>query len=193
MDCVFNEYNCRKSKEVEENILRKVNSDFQCQISNFNFFKAEEEQDKTKSAEGMNKSFGTNLTHGHRSLINHETTFLPVACPLGCFRGDFQKEGLPLEWIGSTEDDNLTAELQRLKKLWIGIMKKGRKSVGDECLSFRIMLVNEFSHVAHLDKKANQQTKNTKTSNGGRYSNVMAGKTPRRKVTIAETMNTEYN
>jgi hypothetical protein len=66
---------------------------------------------------------------------------------------------LPLEWIAGTDDQDLTPELQRLKSLWLKIVKKGRKNVGDECLVYRIQMVNDYSHVAHLDTKKTATSK----------------------------------
>lgn len=83
---------------------------------------------------------------------------------MGCFSGDFHKEGLPLEWIGQAETQDLTAELVMLKKTWLKLVKLGRKAKGDECLIFRILTINDATHVEHLDIKKGKKGQKTEES-----------------------------
>lgn len=105
------------------------------------------------------------------------------------------KEGLEPDWIEHTDDFDLTPELVKLKKAWSKIVKKGKAVVGDECLVFQMLLVNDVSHIEQMEAK-NSATKQsilkTKTSIafGGNKIKSLAMQNGKRKVTIAENLKT---
>ena len=92
------------------------------------------------------------------------------------------------------EKEDLTPELINLKKLAIKILKKGRAARGDECLTFRIISVNEVSHVAHLDSKpANSKLQAKHSNNNIKLHAINTSKTPIKMVAKKKvvTINTD--
>ena len=99
------------------------------------------------------------------------------------------------DWIEHTDDFDLTPELVKLKKVWIKIVKKGKAIVADECLTFQMLLVNDVSHIEHMEQKtpaAKTSILKTKTSVafGSNKIKSMALQKGKRKVTIAENLKT---
>lgn len=132
---------------------------------------AEQTPDSTfQKKDEINRSLKNgSFHHGHhnKNQVDHETVFLPLTCPIGCFKGNFLKEGLSPDWIEHTDDFDLTPELVKLKKIWKKIVKKGKSVIGDECLVFQMLLVNDVTHMEQMEIK-NTATKasilKTKTS-----------------------------
>ena len=63
------------------------------------------------------------------------------------------KEGLSPDWIENTDDFDLTPELVKLKKKWKKIVKLGKGLVGDECLAFELLVVNDVSHIEQMEAR----------------------------------------